>query len=92
MRDSHAHPSYDNIVKRLRRASGHLLNVIGMMEAERPCGDIAQQLQAVERAVQAAKRVLVHEHLDHCLEVAMQGQPTEVRARMREFKDITKYL
>lgn len=92
MQNVHAHPSYDAVLKRLRRANGHLHNVIGMMESERPCPDIAQQLQAVERAIQAAKRVLVHEHLDHCLDDALQGQPAEVRARMREFKDITKYL
>lgn len=92
MQDVHAHPSYAVIVKRLRRANGHLHNVIGMMELERPCADVAQQLQAVERAIQAAKRVLVHEHLDHCLDEAMLGQPAEARARMREFKNITKYL
>ncbi len=92
MQNVHYHPSYGAIVKRLRRANGHLHNVIGMMESERACADIAQQLQAVERAIQAAKRVLVHEHLDHCLEEAMQGQSAEARARMREFKDITKYL
>ncbi len=92
MQSVHAHPSYEAIVKRLRRASGHLHNVIGMMESESPCADVAQQLQAVERALQAAKRVLVHEHLDHCLDEAMQRQPAGVRARMREFKDITKYL
>lgn len=92
MEHVHAHPSYDAVVKRLRRANGHLHNVIGMMESERSCADIAQQLQAVERAVQAAKLVLVHEHLDHCLDDAMQGQPAAVRARMREFKSIMKYL
>lgn len=92
MRNQLVHPAHAGVVKRLRRASGHLQNVIAMMEADRPCGDVAQQLRAVERAIQVAKRVLVHEHLDHCLEDAMQGQPAVVRDRMREFKDITKYL
>jgi len=86
------HPEHADVVKRLKRASGHLLNVISMVESNRECIDIAQQLHAVERAVAAAKRTLVHEHLDHCLDSALQGQPKSVRQAMTEFKDITKYL
>ena len=88
MQSVHAHPSYEAIVKRLRRASGHLHNVIGMMESESPCADVAQQLQAVERALQAAKRVLVHEHLDHCLDEAMQRQPAAHREGPEEVRQV----
>lgn len=86
------HPGYADVVKRLKRASGHLQNVITMVESDRECIDIAQQLQAVERAVAAAKRTLVHGHLEHCLEEALEGQPKSVRLAMADFKDITKYL
>jgi DNA-binding FrmR family transcriptional regulator len=92
MHESHAHPGYVNVAKRLKRASGHLQNVIAMVESDRECIDIAQQLHAVERAVAAAKRTLVHQHLDHCLDDALQGQPRAVRLAMADFKDITKYL
>jgi hypothetical protein NreA len=81
-----------NVAKRLKRASGHLQNVIAMVESDRECIDIAQQLHAVERAVAAAKRALVHQHLDHCLDDALLGQPQAVRVAMADFKDITKYL
>jgi len=92
MQESHSHPSYVSVAKRLKRASGHLQNVIAMVESDRECIDIAQQLHAVERAVAAAKRALVHQHLDHCLDDALQGQPQAVRVAMADFKDITKYL
>ncbi len=92
MLESHSHPGYANVAKRLKRASGHLQNVIAMVESARECIDIAQQLHAVERAVAAAKRALVHQHLDHCLDDALQGQPQAVRLAMADFKDITKYL
>jgi len=49
------------------RAEGHLRHVIGMIEGEETCLDIARQLAAVESAVTAAKRVLIHDHIDHCL-------------------------
>ena len=57
-----------------------------MLEAGKPCVDVAQQLQAVEKAVTNAKRVLIHDHIDHCLEV--DGSESD-RA---ELKTITRYL
>ena len=42
MQESHSHPGYVNVAKRLKRASGHLQNVIAMVESDRECIDIAQ--------------------------------------------------
>lgn len=65
--DPHRHESHPDIIRRLRRAEGHLRRVIKMIETGRGCTDIATQLQAVEKAVAAAKRSLIHDHIDHCL-------------------------
>jgi len=70
MSDQHLHQTHPDIIKRLRRAAGHLAGVIEMLEAGRPCLDLAQQLQALESAITNAKRTLIHDHLDHCLERA----------------------
>ena len=87
------HETHPDIVKRLKRAEGHLRNVISMMEAGRPCLDIAQQLHAVERAVTAAKKTLIHEHIDHCLtHAAADEEPVDAQKAIDEFKEITKYL
>ena len=45
------HRSHPEIVKRLRRAEGHLRSVITMIESERPCLELAQQMHAVEKAI-----------------------------------------
>ena len=50
------HESHPKIVARLRRAEGHLRAVIAMIEAEKPCLELAQQLHAVEAAVAKAKK------------------------------------
>jgi DNA-binding FrmR family transcriptional regulator len=84
------HASHPAIVKRLKRANGHLASVIKMIEDEQPCVDIAQQLQAVEKAVQQAKRTLIQDHIDHCLDDALVG--TDGTPITAEFKAITKYL
>ena len=63
-----------------------------MLEAGRPCLDVAQQLQAVEKAVAQAKKALIHDHIDHCLEDITGPLPREQRAQVEKFKQITKYL
>jgi uncharacterized protein len=86
------HQSHPEIVKRLRRAEGHLRRVIAMVEEGRPCIDLAQQLHAVEKAVGEAKKTLIHDHLDHCLDEAANGRGGSTRAIVSEFKAISKYL
>src|SRR3546814_12695805 len=45
----HLHQSHDNVVKRLKRAEGHLRSIVTMIESGRACVDVAQQLYAVEK-------------------------------------------
>ena len=92
MSDKHIHQSHPDIAKRLKRAKGHLRSVIDMIEAARPCLDIAQQLHAVEKAIGQAKRTMIQDHLDHCLEETVGPLAREQRRSIDAFKEITKYL
>jgi hypothetical protein NreA len=86
------HASHPDTVKRLRRAHGHLAKVISMLEEGAACLDIAQQLQAVVSAADKAKTVLIHDHIDHCLEAALGPMTDSAKSTVSEFKTITKYL
>jgi DNA-binding FrmR family transcriptional regulator len=86
------HTSHPDIIKRLKRAEGHLKSIITMLEEGRGCLEIAQQLQAVESAVGNAKKTLVRDHIDHCLEHAVRQGAQSADDTLREFKAITKYL
>lgn len=55
----HVHETHPEIIKRLKRADGHLRSIVEMIEAGRPCLDIAQQLHAVEKAISQAKKTLI---------------------------------
>ena len=84
------HESHPEILKRLRRAHGHLASVIAMIEQGRPCVDLAQQLHAVEHAITNAKRELIHDHIEHCLgDAASAVAPSVI---LGEFKQLSKYL
>jgi DNA-binding FrmR family transcriptional regulator len=88
MNDGHTHTSHARILARLKRAEGHLRSVIGMIEGQRPCVDIAQQLHAVEAAISSAKRELIHDHIENCLDA-----PTaDPKAALPQLKAISKYL
>jgi DNA-binding FrmR family transcriptional regulator len=84
------HATHPDIATRLKRAEGHLRAVIGMIEEGRPCLDLAQQLHAVESAVSNAKRELIHDHIEHCLEEPNDGGVQ--RATLKELKALAKYL
>ena len=88
----HQHQSHKEIIKRLKRAEGHLRSIVGMIEDGRACVDIAQQLHAVEKAVCQAKRTLIQDHIDHCLEDSVTALSKGDRSALDEFKQITKYL
>jgi DNA-binding FrmR family transcriptional regulator len=86
------HESHPKIIKRLKRAEGHLRSLVAMMENGRSCLDLAQQLHAIEKAIESAKRELIHDHMDHCLDDAVQSGPKSARAALVEFKVLAKYL
>ena len=92
MSEQHLHSTHPDIVKRLKRAEGHLRSIVAMIEGGRPCLDIAQQLHAVEKAVCQAKKTLIHDHVGLCLEAAAGPAPQARRGAIDEFKAITKYL
>jgi CsoR family transcriptional regulator, copper-sensing transcriptional repressor len=68
-------------LQRLRSARGHLDGVIRMLEEFRYCTDVLYQLNAVERALEHAKRAILDEHLHVCV------RDPERRVNTDEFVD-----
>lgn len=83
------HASHPKIVQRLKRVDGHLRSIVTMLEQGRSCLDLAQQLHAVEKAVGNAKRELIHDHMEHCLD---DGKVSDAKTNLRELKQLAKYL
>ena len=86
------HSNHPEIIKRLRRADGHLKKIIQMIEQGRPCPQVAQQLQAVESAIENAKKALIHDHISHCVNRSLQAAGPAGRSALREFKLLARYL
>jgi DNA-binding FrmR family transcriptional regulator len=87
-----SHHQHPEIINRLKRADGHLRTIIEMIEKGRPCLQIVQQLQAVESAIENAKKALIHDHIGHCLGGPLKQPGAKGRAALREFKSVARYL
>jgi DNA-binding FrmR family transcriptional regulator len=84
------HASHPAIIKRLKRAEGHLRATIAMFAEGRSCLELSQQLHAVESAVSNAKRELIHDHIEHCIDDPKSTLTG--KGALKELKAITKFL
>ena len=74
---------HEAVIKRLKRAQGHLKSVIEMMEAGRPCMEVAQQLHAVVGALENAK-------VEFMESIPALGRPSTIRLRRNRFCAISR--
>lgn len=86
------HESHPEIINRLKRASGHLQKVVEMIEKEKGCLEVAQQLQAVSKAISNAKKIYVEDHIEHCIEATENLDNKSISRKINELKKIAKYL
>lgn len=78
------------IVNRLAKAIGHLEAVKGMVENGRDCSEVLIQLAAVKSAIGGVSRVILKDHIDHCIVDAVRENDTEAIEELK--KAIDKFL
>ena len=62
----------DDIIARLRKVSGQITGITGMVEDGRYCIDILDQLAAVTAAVDAVALILLEDHINSCVRDAIE--------------------
>ena len=67
MAHGHVHTQTKNVLNRLARAAGHLESVRRMVEDGRDCADVLIQLAAVRSALNSTAKVIMKDHMEHCL-------------------------
>jgi DNA-binding FrmR family transcriptional regulator len=64
------------VQRRLKRIEGQVRGLQRMVQDERYCADILMQVASVQRALSSAGRVLLRNHLEHCVTEAIRsGDP-----------------
>ncbi|MFI4935626.1 MAG: metal-sensitive transcriptional regulator [Caulobacterales bacterium] len=77
------------LLNRLARIEGQVRGVARMVEEERYCIDVLNQLRAVRAAMTRVETMILEDHLDHCIEAAIvSGDVAEQRKKAGELIEL----
>ena len=82
------HEAKDKVLKRLRRIEGQVRGLAGMVEDDRYCIDIINQIAAVRAALHKAEEEILRDHVSHCVAGAFTaGDAEEQKQKIEELVD-----
>lgn len=84
---NHDHTHTREVVNRLARAIGHLQKVKQMVEDGEDCSQVLVQLAAVKSALNSTGKVILKDHLEHCIVHAVEDGDTEMLAELSDAID-----
>lgn len=84
---THSHTQTKAVMNRLSRIIGHLESVKRMVADGRDCSEVLVQLAAVDSAVKSVSRVVMKDHIEHCIVDAVKENDTETLAKLNEAID-----
>ena len=74
---THSHEHTRAVANRLARTIGHLEAVKKMVEDGRDCSEVLVQIAAVRSALSSVSRLILKDHIDHCIVDAVERQDRE---------------
>ncbi len=83
----HTHANTKAVMNRLSRAIGHLESIRRMVEEGRDCSEVLIQLSAVKSAINNTGKVILKDHIEHCLVEAVECGDMEAVADLTEAID-----
>jgi DNA-binding FrmR family transcriptional regulator len=72
------------VLARLKKIEGQVRGLHKMVEDDRYCIDVLQQISAATRALQGVALHLLDDHLSHCVVNAVNAGGAEKNAKLRE--------
>jgi DNA-binding FrmR family transcriptional regulator len=84
---AHTHQNTKAVLNRLARAIGHLEKVKKMVEDGEDCSEVLIQLSAVKSAINNTGKLILKQHMEHCIVEAVRENDQEAIDRMNEAID-----
>lgn len=84
---THSHEHTKAVLNRINRIVGHLESIKRMVEDGRDCSDVLVQLAAVNSAVKGVSRVIMKDHIEHCIVDAARNDDYETIEKLNEAID-----
>lgn len=63
----------DKVLQRLRRVEGQVRGIQRMVEEDRYCGDILNQILSIQKALRATGQIITRNHLETCVTDALRS-------------------
>mgnify|MGYP002771692903 CR=1 FL=1 len=82
MEHHHSHEKTQTVLNRISRVTGHMESIKRMVEEGRDCSEILIQLSAVRAAINSLGRIILQDHIEHCIVDAVKTGDQEVLARL----------
>jgi len=74
---------------RIRRIAGQVTAIERMIEEDRYCVDVLLQVSAVRAALDGLGKVLLQNHVEHCVSDAFKsGKPQDRKQKIAELMDV----
>ena len=73
----HSHAHTKAVLNRMSRAIGHMESIKRMIEDGRDCSEVLIQLSAVKSAINNTGKVILEDHIKHCLVDAIESGDME---------------
>ena len=77
MHHTHNHTQTKAVLNRLSKVIGHMEAIRHMVEDGRDCSEVLVQLAAVRGAINSTARVIIKDHLEHCIIAAVEQRDYE---------------
>lgn len=74
----HKHEDTKAVINRLSRAIGHLESVKKMVEDGKDCSEVLIQIAAVKSAVNNIGKIILKDHINHCVIDAVENDDKKV--------------
>ena len=73
----HHHTNTKAVLNRLSRAIGHMESIKRMVEEGRACTEVLIQLSAVKAAINNTGKIILEDHIEHCIVDAVEHGDTK---------------
>ena len=84
---THTHTHTKAVLNRLSRAIGHLESIRRMVEDGRDCSEVLIQLSAVKAAINNTGKVILQDHIEHCIVDAVESGDKEALEELNKAID-----
>ena len=84
---THSHEHTKAVLNRLSRAIGHLESIKKMIESGRDCSEVLIQLSAVKSAINNTGKVILQDHIQHCIVDAVKDGDMEALEELNKAID-----